>query len=86
MTYINYSNAITAEEIRIILNGIARGLKEIHKRKIVHRDIKPQNIVINLDTSEPTIIDYGMALDLKRECEFKKCGTLAYMAPEVYHC
>lgn len=66
MTFINYSHSINIEEIRIILNGIARGLKEIHKRKIVHRDIKPQNIVINLDTTEPTIIDYGMALDLKR--------------------
>lgn len=27
-----------------------------------------------------------MALNLKKECEFKKCGTLAYMAPEVFKC
>lgn len=35
---------------------------------------------------EPTIIDFGMVLNLKMECEFQKCGTLAFMAPEVFNC
>lgn len=81
MTVINYSMTMATEDIRTIVSGIGKGLKECHRKKIIHRDIKPQNIVVNLDTMEPTIIDFGMALNLKKECEFKKCGTLAYMAP-----
>ena len=46
--------------------GIAKGLKECHKRNIIHRDIKPENIIINSNTLEPTIIDFGMVLNLKR--------------------
>lgn len=86
MTVINYSPNMSKQDIRTIVSGIGKGLKECHKKKIIHRDIKPQNIVVNLDTMEPTIIDFGMALNLKKECEFKKCGTLAYMAPEVFKC
>lgn len=86
MTVINYKGGMTWEEVRIIVGGIARGLKVCHQKKIVHRDLKPQNVVVNLETMEATIIDFGMALDLKKECQFKKCGTIAYMAPEVFHC
>ena len=86
MSVINYNHPMKMEDIKIILTGIAKGLKECHQRNIIHRDIKPQNIVINLLTMEPTIIDFGMALDLKEECEYRKCGTPAYMAPEVLKC
>lgn len=87
MTVINYKGVMSWEEVRTIVEGIAKGLKACHRKKIVHRDLKPQNVVVNLETMKATIIDFGMALDLKKECcEFKKCGTLAYMAPEVFHC
>jgi len=66
MTVINYSKQMTLDDIKTIIIGVAKGLLECHKRHIIHRDIKPQNIVINLDTMEPTIIDFGMALNLKK--------------------
>ena len=85
-TVINYGQPMSREDLRTICSGVAKGLKECHKRCIIHRDLKPQNIVVDLATMQPTIIDFGMVLDLKKEAEFQKCGTLAYMAPEVFRC
>jgi serine/threonine-protein kinase HSL1 (negative regulator of Swe1 kinase) len=67
-----------------IFRSTLQGLVEIHKLKIYHRDLKPQNIIINLLTLKPKIIDFGLSLmiqsftDLK---SFKRCGTMGYMAP-----
>lgn len=67
-----------------IFRSILQGLDDIHKLKIYHRDLKPQNIIINLATLKPKIIDFGLSLmiqpftDLK---SFKRCGTMGYMAP-----
>lgn len=48
--------------------------------------MKPQNIIINLLTLKPKLIDLGLSLSLKSGCElkaFKRCGTMGYIAPEV---
>ncbi len=52
----------------------------------MHRDLKPQNIMIDESTMTPKLIDFGLSLlygpktDKKR---FKRCGTMGYMAHEV---
>lgn len=49
----------------------------------MHRDLKPQNIMIDQATMTPKLIDFGLSLlynaktDKKR---FKRCGTMGYMA------
>lgn len=69
-----------------IFRSILQGIADIHKVKIYHRDLKPQNIIINLETLKPKIIDFGLSLLLQSYTElkcFKRCGTMGYMAPEV---
>ena len=54
-----------------------------HAMKVVHRDLKPDNIMIG-DYGEVLLIDFGMALDLSAgHPEFSAGGTLVYMSPEM---
>ena len=66
---------------------IAKAIGEIHEAKIVHRDIKPHNIVYNENTEEINIIDFGSASLLSRQHAFIPMntsleGTLSYISPE----
>jgi len=71
-------------EVRGILSGIAQALSEFWARRIVHRDIKPDNILLRPDGS-PCVIDLGIArhLDLTTVTPTGfSIGTPGYMSPE----
>ncbi len=73
----------TDEAIRLILQ-IASGLQAAHESNIVHRDIKPGNIVIT-GNGEVKIVDFGLAKLAAQTRESRTLvtgGTAAYMAPE----
>lgn len=66
---------------------LARALHEIHSRNIMHKDINPNNIIINPGTHEIRIIDFGISATLSRERNAVVSpnileGTLAYISPE----
>jgi len=66
---------------------IADSLGNIHAADIIHKDINPSNIVVNLDVNQLKIIDFGIASRLPRENPTLKNpeqleGTLAYLSPE----
>jgi len=45
-----------------LLKQILEGIRDIHNSGVIHRDLKPQNILINLNTMKPHIIDFGLSL------------------------
>jgi serine/threonine protein kinase len=63
---------------------IARALEYIHRRRVVHQDIKPSNIMLD-ETGRPRLIDFGMARWRHAWSDDRSGpsgGTLAFMAPE----
>jgi len=68
-----------------LLATVAEGLHEAHRQGIVHRDVKPANILVRADLS-PVLIDFGLARDQQVRVSLTASGvalgTLGYMAPE----
>jgi serine/threonine protein kinase len=67
--------------------AITAAVSKLHQRNLVHKDIKPTNILINLANSEVRLTGFGIASRLTRERQSPHppetiAGTLAYMAPE----
>lgn len=66
-----------------LLGRIAFGLSAVHAAAVVHRDLKPDNIILRHGAS-PVIVDFGVAL-LSHVRAPSKVGTMGYMAPEQLH-
>jgi serine/threonine protein kinase len=63
--------------------GILNGLEFLHSRKIIHRDVKPGNILIQ--GAIPRLTDFGISRVLKStSTSMSSSGTPAYMAPEAF--
>ena len=77
-------NKLGIKEIIDIFTQVCEGLLKAHEGGIVHRDIKPQNIIIDKD-SRVKILDFGLA-KLKGISQLTKepstIGTIQYMSPE----
>ena len=73
---------LTTPEIQSIVYGICNGIKYLHSRGIIHRDLKLGNIFLN-DNFQVKIGDFGLASKLEFKGENKRtiCGTPNYIAP-----
>jgi len=77
----------TLDEIGFYLDQIASALDYAHQHAIVHRDIKPTNLLMRAD-GQLVLMDFGLAkllsnVDLEEQTVV--VGTVAYMAPEQFH-
>lgn len=77
-------NTMTESEVIRLGCDICRALELCHQKKIIHRDIKPQNIFVN-KTGDFKLGDFGIARIVeKSNSVLSQKGTYMYMAPEVY--
>ncbi len=75
-------------EVRRILREVAEALAYAHNRNVIHRDIKPDNIIIDEETGRAMVTDFGIARaltdtgDSRLTATGMAIGTPAYMSPE----
>jgi PAS domain S-box-containing protein len=67
--------------------GTAAALSGLHAKELLHKDVKPANVLINTETGHARLMGFGIASRLPRERQAPEppefiAGTLAYMAPE----
>ncbi|KFO28892.1 Serine/threonine-protein kinase PLK5 [Fukomys damarensis] len=75
---------LTEPEVRYYLRGVVSGLRYLHQRRIVHRDLKLSNFFLN-NNMEVKIGDLGLAARVGPggRCHRVLCGTPNFLAPEV---
>ncbi|KAJ4860538.1 protein kinase domain-containing protein [Trichoderma breve] len=75
------------EDSRTMAQQLLSALAYLHRNNITHRDVKPDNILINtLQPLDVKLTDFGLSKMVDTEQTFLRtfCGTLLYCAPEVY--
>ena len=93
MEYINGGNLfsfvkkrrkLSEKTAKFLFRQIILGIKYIHEQNIVHRDIKLENLLIDLNNNVK-ICDFGIGRRIKNKNQLlhDQCGTLMYMAPEI---
>ena len=96
MEYINGGNLfsflkkhrkVSEKTAKLLYRQIILGIKYMHEQGIVHRDIKLENILIDLNNNIK-ICDFGIGrvLSSPEQPLFDQCGTPMYIAPEILLC
>ncbi|MEH2327666.1 ATP-binding protein [Nostoc sp.] len=78
---------LTLEQFLPIALQLLDTLHQLHQQRVIHKDIKPANILIHPDTKQIKLIDFSIASLLPRETQEIQSlngleGTLAYLSPE----
>lgn len=69
-------------EVMRVLVQAERAVRYLHQNNLIHRDIKPGNILIERLTGKVFLTDFGIATDLNGSGQHFNAGTRAYMPPE----
>ncbi|MDM8559407.1 ATP-binding sensor histidine kinase [Candidatus Parabeggiatoa sp. HSG14] len=82
-----HSQPLTIDEFFNLVLPIVQTFEGIYSARVIHKDIKPQNILINPETQQIKLIDFSIASLLPRETQEIQSpnvleGTLAYLSPE----
>ncbi|ERN40505.1 protein kinase domain protein [Rubidibacter lacunae KORDI 51-2] len=84
------SGCLSPGEVRVLLEDLLGLLDFVHQRRIIHRDIKPDNVILRASDGKPVLIDFGIvkeAVDTLLDLDGSgtrslSIGTPGYMAPE----
>ena len=80
--YVKKNKGLEEEEVIKLGEDICKALKQCEKENIVHRDIKPDNIMVS-ESGKFMLGDFGIARYLENDTTMTGIGTKPYMAPEI---
>ncbi|HEX3083471.1 MAG TPA: serine/threonine-protein kinase, partial [Pyrinomonadaceae bacterium] len=79
---LNRNESLTLERALYLLQQVCAGLAHAHEHGVIHRDIKPQNLLLTADHQTVKIADFGVARIEASEGAITRVGTNIYAAPE----
>lgn len=79
---LEYKKGMSECKIASYIEKVSLALSHCHSQNIIHRDIKPDNIMV--DGNDVKLIDFGFAFSPDSSCKVHMAGTPQYMAPEAY--
>mmetsp|Transcript_17071 Transcript_17071/g.48586 ORF Transcript_17071/g.48586 Transcript_17071/m.48586 type:complete len:502 (-) Transcript_17071:130-1635(-) len=83
--YVEQKKALSEEEARQFFKQIVRAVHYVHSKKIIHRDLKLENILLDAN-NRCKIVDFGLSDYVSsKEATVTDAGTEAYLAPEVFN-
>jgi formylglycine-generating enzyme required for sulfatase activity len=83
-TYVDLNGKFETDEALKLITKIGSAINILHQNKCIHQDVKPQNIIIEQNTQEPILIDYGLAIKLFALAPKKNQNTMTdcFVPPE----
>ena len=83
-TMVDERGPLRGADLTKLAVGLAKGIEAIHKEDVVHRDLKPDNVIM-MD-GDPVIIDFGIAHSIgETSITEGAIGTVGFMPPEAYN-
>lgn len=81
--YIEVNENMTEQQVKAIFRQVSEAVRHLHHLRIVHRDIKDENIILD-ESGTVLLIDFGSAAYFRPGKKFETfSGTLDYWAPEL---
>ena len=83
LTFVRKRTKLSEKIAKFIFRQIIEALQYIHSKNVIHRDIKLDNILIDLNNTIK-LCDFGFAKVINKDAKtYTKCGTPCYIAPEI---
>lgn len=81
-----FTGAPMSKQDRLMLaRDITEATNWLHSHGIVHKDIKPENILINKGVQKLQLTDFAFTASISHQTAYKLSGTPAYVAPEAFY-
>jgi serine/threonine protein kinase len=80
-TLLEEGKQLTMDDVSVIVLSTLKALSVLHSRRIVHRDVKPSNLLIDVD-GRIKLTDFGITKELQEDHQAESfIGTVSYMSP-----